>query len=101
MSRWLTKREQIMSLEQEYSQYLIRFDELVGTVEIGQVGAFKGKLVKKLSQDGYKILADEYRGVLNEFETMVKNAQTIDERVMMRIRKSELELLIVNSPVLP
>ena len=38
-----------MGLEHEYGQYLVRFDELVGTVDIGQVGSFKGKLVKKLS----------------------------------------------------
>ena len=90
-----------MGLEHEYGQYLVRFDELVGTVDIGQVGSFKGKLVKKLSEAGYRALADDYREVLAEFEAMVQNAQTVDERVMMRIRKSELELLIVNSPVLP
>ena len=88
-------------VEKGYGQYLIRFDELVGRVDVGQVGSFKGKLVKKFSQEEYEILAGEYQIVIDEFEAMVRRAQTVDERVMMRIRKSELELLIVNSPVLP
>ena len=90
-----------MMVEKGYRQYLIRFDELVGTVDVGQVGSFKDKLVKKLSKEEYEVLAGEYQTVINEFEAMVRRAQTLDERVMMRIRKSELELLIVNSPVLP
>ena len=90
-----------MSFEKEYSQYLVRFDELVGFVEVGQVGSYKGKLVKKLTADGYKRLSDEYRGLLADFENMVRKAQTVDERVIMSIRKSEIELLIVNSSVLP
>ena len=87
--------------EKGYGQYLNRFDELVGKVDVGQVGSFKGKLVKRLTQEEYEILAGEYQIVLDEFEAMVRRAQTVDERVIMRIRKSELELLIVNSPVLP
>jgi hypothetical protein len=90
-----------MSSNTGYRNYLERFDELVGIVEVGQVGTFQGKLVKKLSSSAYEQLQTSYDGLLDEFKAMVRRSQTIDERVMMSIRRAELELLIERSPVLP
>ena len=89
-----------MSLGISYEDYLNRFEQLVGSVEVGQVGSFKGKLVKKLSAKRF----DErngYSSLIEQFNGMVQRAETIDERVMMGIRRTELELLVEKSPVLP
>jgi hypothetical protein len=90
-----------MSSKTGYLCYLERFNELVGTVEVGQVGTFKGKLVKKLSAHSYEQLQTNYDGLLDDFRMMVSRSQTIDERIMMGIRRAELELMIEQSPVLP
>ncbi len=90
-----------MSSSTRYQDYLNRFDQLVGNVEIGQVGSFKGKLVKKLSHQDFTQVHGTYDGLLSDFRTMVSRSETIDERVVMNIRRAELELLIEKSPVLP
>jgi len=90
-----------MSSKTGYLSYLERFNELVGRVEVGQVGTFKGKLVKKLNAQSFEELQINYDGLLDEFRLMVSRSQTIDERVMMGIRRAELELMIEQSPVLP
>ena len=90
-----------MSSKTGYLSYLERFNELVGTVEVGQVGTFKGKLVKKLSAQSYGQLQTNYEGLLDDFRLMVSRSQTIDERIVMGIRRAELELMIEQSPVLP
>ena len=85
----------------EYQDYLQRFERLVGHVEVGQVGSFKGKLVKKLSVERFRDVQEDYEALIERFTSMVQRAETIDERVMMGIKRSELELLIEVSPVLP
>ena len=90
-----------MHQELRYEDYLNRFDTLVGQVVVGQVGQYKGKLVKKLTQQNFEDVAARYHELLVRFETMVSNRQTIDEGVMMQIRISETELLIEQSAILP
>ena len=90
-----------MHQDLRYEDYLNRFDTLVGQVVVGQVGQYKGKLVKKLTVQNFEEVAARYRQLLTRFETMVSNRQTIDEGVMMQIRVSETELLIEQSAVLP
>ncbi|MGB0646798.1 MAG: hypothetical protein ACPGQS_06445 [Bradymonadia bacterium] len=90
-----------MSLGISYEDYLSRFEQLVGSVEVGQVGSFKGKLVKKLSAERFDELSQYYSSLIEKFNDMVQRAETIDERVMMGIRRTELELLVEKSPVLP
>ena len=90
-----------MSAPTQYEDYLERFNDLVGTVEVGQVGSFRGKLVKKLSLQSFDELQGGYDILLNDFREMVRRSETIDERVIMSIRRAELELLIQQSPVLP
>lgn len=90
-----------MSLGISYEDYLNRFEQLVGSVEVGQVGSFKGKLVKKLSAKRFDELSLYYSSLIEQFNGMVQRAETIDERVMMGIRRTELELLVEKSPVLP
>ena len=90
-----------MQQELRYEDYLNRFDTLVGQVVVGQVGQYKGRLVKKLTAQNFEEVAVRYRKLLARFEAMVSNRQTIDEGVMMQIRVSETELLIEQSAVLP
>ena len=90
-----------MSSEIGYQAYLERFNELVGMVEVGQVGSFRGKLVKKLGPQSFDALQGSYDDLLDDFRGMVRRSETIDERVVMNIRRTELELLIQQSPVLP
>jgi hypothetical protein len=90
-----------MSSQNPYQVYLERFNELVGNVEVGQVGSFRGKLVKKLALHSFDELQGKYDDLLNDFREMVRRSETIDERVVMSIRRTELELLIEKSPVLP
>ena len=90
-----------MRRELSYPDYLRRFEDLVGHAEVGQVGSFQGKLVKKLSPSHFEAVINQYEILLKRFEMMVSTSQTIEEGVMMRIRATELELLIENSSVLP
>lgn len=90
-----------MSLGISYEDYISRFEQLVGSVEVGQVGSFRGKLVKKLSEERFDELSQYYSNLIEQFNGMVQRAETIDERVMMGIRRTEVELLVEKSPVLP
>ena len=79
-----------MSSQNLYQAYLERFNELVGHVEVGQVGSFRGKLVKKLAANNFEELQGSYDTLLDDFRDMVRRSETIDERVVIQ-----------QSPVLP
>tara|TARA_B100000674_G_scaffold36292_1_gene25389 strand:- start:37 stop:309 length:273 start_codon:yes stop_codon:yes gene_type:complete len=84
-----------------YDDYLTRFDTLVGSVQVGQIAEFKGKLVKKLNAENFGEITGRYEKLISRFEAMVANRQTIEEGVMMQIRMTETELLIEQSAILP
>ena len=84
----------MMSESQDYQAYLARFRQLVGDAEVGQLGQYDGKLVKKLSQSEFVSVSARYQELIATFDAAVRRAETVDETVVMNIRRSELEMLI-------
>lgn len=83
-----------MKKNDSYSDYLARFCNLVGEAEVGQLRQYKGKFVRKLNETEFLAVTNRYHELLDGFSASVTRAETVDETVILDIRKSELELLL-------
>ena len=87
--------------DKEYSRYQARYERLVGDIEPGQYGRFKGRLVPRLDADGFRFKVDQYMDLGRRFTEMVSEGDTIDDALAVELRAAEIELVLEKSLFLP
>lgn len=85
----------------EFSRYVERFDRLVGRIETGQYGNYRGRLVCKLDTDAFGQKVDEYMDLGRRFNVMLSSGDTIDDALAVELRSTEIELVLEKSLFLP
>ena len=86
-----------MSEPTEFELYLLRFGDRVGSIETGQYGRFRDRLVRKLDEREFAALATQHKNLTGQMNTKVTNGDTIDEGLLLEIRRVEFDLLIEDS----
>ncbi|MBU0554166.1 hypothetical protein KKF91_18225 [Myxococcota bacterium] len=81
----------------EFQPYLERFERLVGAIQTGQYGRFRGRLVRKLSPDEFDEKMSRYMNLGARFSEMVVAGDTIDDTIMADLRVAEVELIVEES----
>lgn len=84
-----------------FADYERRFAELVGNIEPGQYGKFRGRLVCRLDADQFAAKRAEYDTLGANFSRAVEVGDTIDETVVLRLRGTEVELVMEKSAFFP
>ena len=85
----------------DFTQYVDRFDNLVGQLKTGQYGQFRGRLVKRLSADEFDAQLTTYQELGRKLEASMMSGDTIDERLTTQIRAVEFNLVLEESRYLP
>ena len=85
----------------EFRDYVERFDRLVGDINTGQYGQFKGRLVRKLNADEFEQKSTEYDELGQRFNRILEEGDTIDEGLTITLRSVEVELVLEQSRFLP
>ena len=86
---------------QEYERYVARFQRLVGEMQPGQYGRFRGRLVPRLTADQFRDRVDQYMALGDRFTAMMNAGDTIDDTVAVSLRATEAELVMEKSLFLP
>ena len=89
------------SIEDNYSRYAERFERLVGSMNAGQFGNFKGRLVRRMNEAQFHAKLVEYKALGDQLSAAVMSGDTIDERLSVQIRAFEFELVLERSNYLP
>lgn len=87
--------------EDEFARYVERFEQLVGDIQTGQYGRYKGRLVRKLDRDQFEAKLTEYTDLGERFIAVINAGDTIDDALAVDLRSAEVELLIQKSRYMP
>lgn len=87
--------------DDEFTRYLERFEQLVGDIQTGQYGRYKGRLVRKLDGGQFKAKLAEYTELGERFIAVINAGDTIDDALAVDLRSAEVELLIQKSRYMP
>lgn len=93
--------EAMSNSDQEFDSYVERFERLVGQIQTGQYGQFKGRVVRKLSPQEYELKSTEYTTLGERFNRIMDEGDTIDEGLTLKLRGVEVELVLEQSRFLP
>jgi hypothetical protein len=85
----------------DFDEYLQRFQEIVGEIEAGQYGKYKGRLVLKMTREQFEARYLQYLTLGIRYGTMLSQSDTIEDTLTVDIRAAEVELLIKTSLFLP
>jgi len=84
-----------------YEHYHERFIRLVGDIQPGQYGQFRGRLIRKLSPEQFTAQLSEYTKLGDQFTEAVESGATLSERLTTEIRSAEVSLVLEQSRYLP
>ncbi len=84
-----------------FADYERRFARLVGNIELGQYGQFRGRLVCRLGSDEFAAKQAEYDSLGANFLRAIEVGDTMDETVVLRLRGTEVELVMEKSAFFP
>lgn len=87
--------------DQEYADYLERFERLVGDIKTGQYGRYKGRLVRKYDREELEAKLEQYVELGERFVEMMNSGDTIDDLLAVDLRAAEAELVLEESRYLP
>ena len=87
--------------DKEYGRHQDRFARVVGNIEPGQYGRYKGRLVPRLDAEGFRFKVDQYMDLGRRFSEMVSEGDTIDDALAVELRAAEIELVLEKSLFLP
>ena len=85
----------------DYDDYLARFTSLVGDIEDGQYGQYKGRLVLKMTREQFDIKYLEYLDLGARYGVMLSQSDTIEDTLTVDLKAAEVEMLITSSLFLP
>jgi len=82
-------------LPEEYQRYLARFDAAIeGSVDVGGVAKYKGKLVKKMGFDEFVTTHEEYHALAAHYIQSLDRGDTINDIIVKSIRDAAATLII-------
>ena len=85
----------------DFEEYFQRFTELVGVIEEGQYGQYKGRLVLKMNRQQFEDRYQQYLDLGIHYGELLERSDTIEDSITVDLRAAEIELLIKNSLFLP
>ena len=85
----------------DFGQYQNRFDSLVGELNAGQYGQFRGRLIKRMSAEEFEAQLQTYEELGQKLESSMMSGDTIDDRLTTQIRAVEVNLVLSASKYLP
>ena len=85
----------------DYADYTARFDTLVGEIEEGQYGNYRGRLILRMNRVQFEERYQRYLSLGVRYGDMLSRSDTIEDSLTVDIRAAEIELLIKDSPFLP
>jgi hypothetical protein len=87
-----------MSEDDAYRLYLERFEQAVGHLEAGACTNHNGRMIKKLTREEFGPKWREFVELRAAHENMLANGFTIDNAVLVELRKMAADLIAVLPP---
>lgn len=87
--------------DKEYQRYLDRFTQQVGEFQVGQLGRYRGRLVKKYPPEEFGAKVERYMAMGQRFNAIVSAGDTMDDTLALDLRALEIELVMERSLFLP
>ena len=87
--------------DKEFKRYTERFERLVGALQPGQYGNYKGRLVRRFDAEQFSEKVNEYMALGQKFTESLSAGDTIDDAVTVDLRATEIELVLEKSLFLP
>ncbi len=87
--------------ETAFAEYERRFNRLVGEIEPGQYGQFRGRLVRRLAVEQFADKNAEYQALGADLMKAISSGDTIDETIALEIRAAEVDLVMEKSGFFP
>ena len=84
-----------------FKHYTDRANEVIGEIEEGQYGQYRGRLILRLNETQFE---DRYRRYLElgmKYAQALESSDTIEDTLTIDIRALEVELIMVDSLFLP
>ena len=91
----------VEDLPTQYAEYLDRFEEKLGRVDIGQFAKFRGKLIKKLTLDEFTPLHVEYGEMIEQYKSSLENGDTVNDVVLHALREAAAGLILDPPDIVP
>ena len=85
----------------DFTDYIKRFAEIVGEIEEGQYGQYKGRLVLKMSREQFEERYQQYLDLGIHYGELLERSDTIEDSITVDLRAAEIELLVKSSLFLP
>lgn len=86
------------SHSQDYRAYLDRWEKEVGANEIGAFVKFSGRLIKKMSEEEFAVVHQEYETLAKRYLESVQRGDTVND-VVVRLLRDRAATLVRNPPV--
>jgi hypothetical protein len=82
------------AIAQAYRDYLQRFEEAHGPLEVGAFAKQEGRLIRKLAEEEFSAFYTEYVEMVDFFKASVERGDTMNDVVVKTIRERSAELLL-------
>ena len=93
----MTER-QGQSSSPDYLTYLARWEKEVGANEIGSFVKFSGRLIKKMSEEEFAVVHQEYETLAKRYLESVQRGDTVND-VVVRLLRDRAATLVRTPPV--
>jgi hypothetical protein len=85
----------------DYTEYDERFQRLVGDIQPGQYGRYRGRLVRRLTPSEYADQKSEYVRLGERLTHAVNAGETLSDNLTAELRSTEVNLVLERSSYLP
>lgn len=92
------KAERQSRIQEEYLAYLSRWDKEVGPNDVGAFVKFSGRLIKKMSEEEFTAVHQEYEALAKRYLESVKRGDTVND-VVVRLLRDRAATLVRTPPV--
>ena len=87
--------------ENGYTDYQERFKRLIGEIMPGQYGQYRGRLVRKLTEEQFQDKVTEYHQLGAQLLNAMEGGQTLNENLTAQVRAAEINLVLEKSDYFP
>jgi hypothetical protein len=84
--------------DQEYRNYLERWDKSVGPSEVGAFAKFSGRLIKKMTAEEFAPVHQEYEVLAKRYFESVARGDTVND-IVVRLLRDRAANLVRSAPV--
>ena len=81
--------------------YEERFARLVGNINAGQYGQYRGRLIRKLNAQQHEEQTEQYQRLGEKFAEAIESGATLSESLTTELRAAEINLVLEQSRYLP